>query len=77
MEALIIKRHLKSNKTHLDNLDRFVGKDVEITVRECNSEIHNTNGPALKGTLKNYSDKNLIDKEKDAWADSIGLHHDS
>ncbi len=60
MEVLRLTRHLDSETLHLPELRPFVGKDVEIIVREAESAPRASDSEAarhaLRGSILRYDD---------------------
>ncbi len=67
MHTIKIKRKITSANLRISELKDFIGKDVEITVRESNAEnILSTNKPA-RGILSEFKKTVKIGEEKNAW----------
>jgi len=70
MEQLKIKRKIESTQLQIDELKNWLGKEVDIIIREKASK----NDPAKSsaaGLLSDYRKKDLIETEKNGWAKAV------
>lgn len=78
MEAIKIKKKIKSSTLVIEELEKFKGREVEIIIisppiknyaakgsRKINNEIK------VGGLLEKYKNPKLISKEKSAWAIAV------
>ena len=75
MTSIRIKKKITSSTLNIKELKKFIGKDVEIIIKEDKGHfkkknIDETSGNA-SGMLEKYKNASLIDKEKDAWTQAI------
>ena len=71
MGTIKIIRQIHSKSIRLNDLDKFIGKKVELTINEYEESQNNKPNESLRGVLKAYAKPELIDKEKDAWKDAV------
>ncbi|MCF6270878.1 MAG: hypothetical protein L3J41_14270 [Melioribacteraceae bacterium] len=72
MSIIKIKRKVKSSILKIRELEKFKGKNVEITIIECGEDKLNKNETSsLAGGLKSYGNLQLIEKEKNAWGIAV------
>ena len=78
MQTVKINTVINSNRLSIANLGFLNGKMVEVTIKpiEKSNDIPAKNH-LLRGYLKNYADKKLRLKEKDAWASSVKDKYDN
>lgn len=68
MHAVKINTVIESDILRVKNLGFLKGRLVEVTIKPVENTYNNSNGKHnLKGSLKNFADKKLMAKEKDAW----------
>jgi len=58
----------------LDELSDWVGKEVDIIIREKASTPESSKSTAA-GLLSDFKDKDLIDSEKNGWAKAVRDKH--
>jgi hypothetical protein len=70
MKTIKIRRKIRSTLLKIKELDQFKGKNIEleIKVKEIQSESVNRGKKSLAGALSQYADANFIEKERNAWA---------
>ncbi|TAL67146.1 MAG: hypothetical protein EPN82_16380 [Bacteroidetes bacterium] len=78
MQTVKINTVINSDSLRLANLGFLKGKMVEVTIKpiEKNSDLPGKNH-LLRGYLKNYAEKKLKVKEKDAWTSSVKDKYDN
>ena len=74
METLKIKRKIESTQLQIDELKNWLGKEVDIIIREKISEPESSKGSAA-GLLSDYKNKDLIKTEKNGWANAVSDKH--
>jgi len=74
METLKIKRKIESTQLQIDELKNWLGKEVDIIIREKISEPESSKGSAA-GLLSDYKNKDLIKTEKNGWANAVRDKH--
>ena len=78
MEAIKIKKKIKSSTLVIDELEKFKGREVEIiiispTIKKQSRKSSRKTKTEIKvgGMLEKYKNINLIAKEKTAWAKAV------
>jgi len=74
METLKIKRKIDSTSLQIDELRFWLGKEVDIIIREKVSEPKSSKSSAA-GLLSDFKDKDLMDAEKSGWAKAVRDKH--
>ena len=71
MEKITVKRKITSETIRISQLKRFMGKDVEITVKEKKSVTPKTPHPAethsADGILAEFANASLVNEEENIW----------
>ena len=75
MQTIKIKRKIISQNLRISELKEFIGKYVEITVRESTLAEKKNDEKRAAGLLSKYKDQNKIKIEKQAWQNSIIEKH--
>lgn len=70
MDTLKIKRKIESTHLEIAELVNWLGKEVDIIIREEKSDSGPSDGSAA-GLLSEYSDQNLLKDEKMGWEKAI------
>lgn len=68
MKQVKINKKIVSTQLDLEELSNWIGKEVEIIIKEKEKETGKT--PQQKtaaGILQGYKNENLFDEEKKAW----------
>ncbi|MBS3771494.1 MAG: hypothetical protein KGY69_14690 [Bacteroidales bacterium] len=75
MASIRIKKKITSSTINIKELKKFIGKEVEIFIKEDKGQSKNQNrGKKSKNAsamLEKYKNTNLVDKEKQAWSQAI------
>lgn len=74
MDTLKIKRKIDSTHLQIDELKKWLGKEVYIIIREKTSIPKSTKSSAA-GLLSNFKDTDLIDTEKSGWVKAVREKH--
>jgi len=74
METLKIKRKIESTQLQIDELKNWLGKEVDIIIREKVSTPTSSKSSAA-GLLSDYKNKALIETEKNGWANAVSDKH--
>ncbi len=64
MNSITIKRKITSSLLRISELNKFIGKNVEITVTESHDIF---SGKTVAGILSDFRNNDNISKEKQAW----------
>jgi hypothetical protein len=75
MLSIKIKRKILSPNLRVSELKDFVGKYVEITVKEIVKSENKSLAKSAAGTLSNFSNSEKIILEKKAWQMSAQEKH--
>jgi len=67
MNTITIKKKISSPYLHISELKDFIGKIVEITVKESTDEMDFPSKMGACGILSAFNDQNKISLEKQAW----------
>lgn len=75
MASIRIKKKITSSTISIKELKKFIGKEVEIFIKEDKGQSENQNrekkSKNASGMLEKYKNTNLVDKEKQAWSQAI------
>lgn len=74
METLKIKKKIESTSLQIDELRFWLGKEVDIIIREKVSEPKSSKNSA-SGLLSEFKDKDLMDAEKNGWVQAVRDKH--
>jgi len=74
MDSLKIYRKIESTHLEIDELKSWMGKEVDIIIREKTESSNPSDGSAA-GLLSEFSNHNLIDKEKKGWEKAVEEKH--
>lgn len=74
METLKIKRKIVSTQLEIDELINWLGKEVDIIIRE-KPEQHGPSVGSAAGVLSTYQDKHRISEEINGWAKAAREKH--
>lgn len=74
METLKIKKKIESTSLQIDELRFWLGKEVDIIIREKVSEPKSSKNSA-SGLLSEFKDKDLMDAEKNGWVKAVRDKH--
>lgn len=74
METLKINRKIDSTHLEIDELNNWLGKEVDIIIREKSSKPSFSKSSAA-GLLSDFKDKDLIDREKNGWVKAVREKH--
>jgi hypothetical protein len=74
MKTLKIKRKIDSTHLQIDELDEWLGKEVDIIIREKRS-VPDTSTDSAAGILSDFKNKSLIDTEKNGWVKAVREKH--
>ena len=79
MSTIRIKRKVRSTLLKIRELEKYVGKKVEleINVKELESEKNMLISKSLAGILSDFADKKLVNKEKSAWVLAVREKHEN
>jgi hypothetical protein len=75
MQSIKIKRKIVSLDLHVSELKDFIGKYVEITVTESSKTQNKSFANSAAGVLSEFSKKDKIILEKEAWQMSVQEKH--
>ena len=67
MNKIRIKRKITSSQIEISGLKDFIGKQVEITVKEVHQDQQNPDATNVAGVLADYQNPNKKYQEKEAW----------
>jgi hypothetical protein len=75
MASIRIKKKITSSTINIKELKKFIGKEVEIIIKEDQGQSKNQNrdktSKNASGMLEKYKNTNLIHKENQAWSQAI------
>jgi hypothetical protein len=75
MASIKIKKKITSSTINIKELKKFIGKEVEIIIKEDKGQSKNQNrdkaSKNASAMLEKYKNTNLVDKEKQAWSQAI------
>lgn len=74
MDTLKIKRKIDSTSLQIDELRDWVGKEVDITIKE-NITKPKTSKSTAAGLLAEFKDNERIDNEKNGWTKAVKDKH--
>lgn len=74
MKTLKIKRKIDSTHLQIDELNNWLGKEVDIIIKEKNPSSDTTIGLAA-GILSDFNNKDFIDTEKNGWVKAVREKH--
>ena len=74
MDTLKIKRKIDSTSLQIDELSDWLGKEVDIIIKEKASTPESSKRSAA-GLLSDFKDKDLMDSEKNGWAKAVRDKH--
>lgn len=75
MKTLKIKRKIDSTHLQIDELDDWLGKEVDIIIREKDPSLPDTGKGAAAGILEDFKNEDLIETEKDGWTKAVMGKH--
>jgi hypothetical protein len=75
METIKIKRKISSPHLRISELKDFIGKYVEITVRESEPEKKIPSDKRAAGILSEFNNKAKMLMEKKAWEIAVSEKH--
>lgn len=75
METIKIKRRILSPHLQISELKNFIGKYVEITVRESAPENKLPSDKRAAGILSEFKNKEKMSMEKKAWEIAVNEKH--
>ena len=75
MDTIKIKRKISSQRLQISELKKFIGKYVEITVRESSPENIVTSEKPAAGILSAFKNPDKISLEKQAWTNAVKEKH--
>jgi hypothetical protein len=70
MDTIKIKRKIESTHLEIAELEKWVGKKVDIIIREEGSDSSPSVGSAA-GLLAEFSNQDLIKDEKTGWEKAV------
>ena len=78
MKTIRIKREIRSTLLRIKELEKFKGKNVEIkldinVIKESDIAVKKN----LSGIFAQYADRNLSNKENQAWAIAVREKHEN
>ena len=75
MASIRIKKKITSSRLNIKELKEFIGKDVEIIIKEDKKNFRiedvNESSKTASGILEKYKNATIVDKEKEAWSKAI------
>ncbi len=75
METIIIKRKISSPQLRISELKDFIGKYVEIIVRESKPDQKISSEKLAAGLLTGFKDKEKSNLESQAWKMMVDKKH--
>jgi hypothetical protein len=75
MHTIRIKRKISSPHLRIDELKEFIGKHVEIIVKESSPVKKDSSKKPASGLLSAFRDKGKIKSEKQAWQIAVNEKH--
>jgi len=75
MHIIKIKRKISSSQLRIAELKEFLGKHVEITVKEGASSKKEPSGKPDAGILFRFRNKEKMNLEKEAWNITVNEKH--
>ncbi|GEM_PF-360326 len=79
MEKITVKRKITSETIRISQLKRFIGKDVEITVKEKKTGTASSGQPSethsADGVLAEFANPSLGSEEENIWTRIIKEKH--
>ena len=75
METIKVKRKITSSQIRIPELNRFIGKQVEITVTEKKPLKRKVIRNSAAGMLEQYKNPGYIISEKEAWEMAVNEKH--
>lgn len=67
MISIRINKTITSSSLEIKELQNFIGKNVEIIVRERSNDSTGDTNERAAGMLKEYQDPKKADREQEAW----------
>ena len=77
MDTIRIKRKISSQRLQISELKKFIGKYVEITVRESSPENKVASEKPAAGILSAFKNPDKISLEKQAWKNAVNEKHEN
>ncbi|SMO44175.1 hypothetical protein [Gracilimonas mengyeensis] len=74
METIKINRKIDSTHLQIDELSNWMGKEVDIIIKEKPSKPTSVKNTAA-GLLSDFKNKTLIETEKKGWAKAVREKH--
>lgn len=71
MKTLKINRTIRSAHLRIDELNDWLGKEVDIIIKEKESASSPSDSYAAAGILSDYQSKDRIKKEKYGWIKAV------
>ena len=75
MDTIKVKRKISSQRLQISELKNFIGKYVEITVRESSPENKITTKKPAAGMLSAFKNPEKISSEGQAWKNAVNEKH--
>lgn len=75
MKTLKINRTIDSTHLQIDELQHWLGKEVDIIIREKTPSDLPQGSSNAAGILQNYKNKDLINQEKNGWVKAVREKH--
>ncbi|MCC5908332.1 MAG: hypothetical protein JJU13_19100 [Balneolaceae bacterium] len=78
MKTLRINRKIESTNLHIEELNKWLGKEVDIIIKEKHPSASDSSDMSLfpaAGILTGYKNNDLIDREKSGWIKAIKEKH--
>jgi hypothetical protein len=75
MDTIKVKRKISSQRLQISELKKFMGKYVEITVRESSPENQILAEKPAAGILSEFKNQRKMPMEKEAWGTAVNEKH--
>ncbi len=75
MKSIKVNRKITSSSLEIEELKRFIGKNVEIIVREKTEEQNDDTKRKAAGMLEAFQDNTKRNEEKNAWKNGVKEKH--
>ena len=75
MDTIKVKRKISSQRLQISELKKFIGKYVEITVRESSPENKVSSQKPAAGILSAFKNPQKIFLEDQAWKNAVNEKH--
>ena len=71
MKTLKIKRKISSTHLQIDELEKWMGKEVDIIIKEKDTGSTFSHSKSASGILSAFQNSDLAEEEKESWAKAV------